>query len=101
MGGSFKDVPNVVQQAFDHLNSGGWIEWQEYEMTAYTDDDSIPENNAMVRWLANLHKATDKFGKKINIAPNLKSYMENSGFVNVSDKVYKVRKPSRLERNVS
>ena len=97
MGGSFKDVPRIIQQAFDHLNPGGWIEWQEYEMTVKSDDDSLPPNSAMARWTAIVNKAAEKYGKEINIAPKLKSLMEISGFVNVSDKIYKVGKLPRLE----
>ena len=92
MGGSFRDVPKLLRQAFDHLNPGGWIEWQEYESVVKTDDDSLPPDSAIARWIVNLNKATDNFGKELNIAPKLKLLMEEAGFVNVSDKTFTVRR---------
>ena len=31
LGGSIKDIPRLLQQAYQNLAAGGWIEWQEYE----------------------------------------------------------------------
>lgn len=90
MGGSFKDVPKVVRQAYDHLAPGGWIEWQEYETTAKTDDNSFPPDSAMVQWILNLNEAANKFGKVMNVAPLLKGYVEDAGFVNVKEIIRKV-----------
>jgi SAM-dependent methyltransferase len=90
LGGSIKDVPKLLRQAYDNLHPGGWIEWQEYEMTIKADDDSLPEKSAMVEWIDTLNKASSKFGKLMNIAPTLKSSMEQTGFVNAVDKAYKV-----------
>ena len=90
MGGSIKDIPKLLRQAFNHLNLGGWIEWQEYETDVKSDDDSYPADSAMARWLVNVNKAAEKFGKEMNIASKIKSYVEKAGFVNVSDKTFKV-----------
>ena len=61
-------------------------------MSVYTDDNSLPADSAMIRWI--VLKAIENLGKEMNIAPKLKSLMEETGFVNVSDKIYKVQKPS-------
>lgn len=91
LGGSIRDVPRLLRQAYDNLNPGGWIEWQEYEMTLKTYDNSFPENSALVKWVDNVNLAAEKFGKEMNIAPALKSAMEEAGFVRAVDQVYKVR----------
>ena len=91
LGGSIKDVPKLLQQAYNNLKPGGWIEWQEYETTLRTDDDSFPEKSATLEWIKSLNEAAARFGKTIDIAPTLKSSMEQVGFVNAVDEVYKVR----------
>ena len=98
MGGSIRDVPRLLRQAYDHLNPGGWIEWQEYETTSKTDDNSFPADSAMLKWTENLNAAANKFGKVMNIAPMIKSSIEKAGFVNVVEKIYKVRLYSHVSR---
>ncbi|KAI9784702.1 MAG: hypothetical protein M1816_000767 [Peltula sp. TS41687] len=90
MGGAIKDIPKLLRQAFKHLNPGGWLEWQEYETVVQSDDNSYPPDCAMARWIENLNKAAVKFGKEMNIAPKIKSLVEDAGFDNVSDKTFKV-----------
>ena len=89
LGGSIKDVPRLIQQAYDNLKPGGWVEWQEFETTVRTDDDWFPENSATLEWINTLNAAAAKFGKTIDIAPTLKSSIKQAGFMNVTDKVYK------------
>ena len=91
LGGSIKDVPKLLGQVYDNLKPGGWIEWQEYKTTIRTNDDSFPENCAMLEWIKLLNVAAAKFGKPMDIAPTLKSSMERAGLVNVVDRIYKVR----------
>ena len=91
MGGSIKDIPKILRQIYNNLKPGGWIEWQEFETELKTDDDSFPENSAIQEYYKTLNEAAAKFGKKMNIAPILKSSIEQAGFVNVVDKTYKVR----------
>jgi hypothetical protein len=69
---------------------------QEYETTSKTDDDSFPEDSALLRWIDNLNKAAATFGKPTNIAPELKQHLIDAGFAGVEDYVYKVRHPSPL-----
>lgn len=95
MGGSFRDVSRVLQQAYDNLQPGGWIEWQEYEVTVKSDDGSLRPDSSFLRWFSLLHEASEKFGKQLNIAPTLGSLMRDTGFVNVSDNVFKVRSKQR------
>jgi SAM-dependent methyltransferase len=89
MGGSIKDIPRLLRQAYDNLKPGGWIEWQEYETDVTSDDDSFPENSSILQYYKILNEAAAKFGKTLNIAPTLKSSIEEAGFVNVVEKIFK------------
>ena len=58
-------------------------------MALKSDDGSLTKDSAMVRLMDNLNLAAGKFGKLMNIAPTLKSAMEEAGFVKAVDEVYK------------
>ena len=90
LGGSIRDVPRLLRQVYDHLKPGGWIEWQEYEMTLKSDDGSLLKDSFILQYIDNLNLAASKFGKVMDIAPTLKPAMEETGFVKVVDKVFKV-----------
>ncbi|KAI9886813.1 MAG: nucleolar complex protein 14 [Watsoniomyces obsoletus] len=90
MGGSIKDVPRLLRQAHHNLKPGGWIEWQEYQTTSRTDDNSFPKDSAMLEWTKNLNDAAVKFGKVMNVAPLVKGYIQDAGFVNVKETIRKV-----------
>ena len=91
MGGSIGDVPRLLQQAFDHLNPGGWIEWQEVDMTVKCDDNTLPAESYLLKYCDYVNLSAEKFGKGMNIGPTLKSSMEQVGFENVKDETFKVR----------
>ncbi|KAI9802363.1 MAG: hypothetical protein M1833_001869 [Piccolia ochrophora] len=88
--GSIKDWPKLLVQAYDNLAPGGWIESQEYETTSRTDDDTFPKPSALLNWIENLNKAAATFGKPTNIAHAMKKYVEDAGFINVTEQIYKV-----------
>lgn len=97
MGGSIKDIPRLLRQAYVNLNPGGWIEWHEYETTIQSRDGPLNEETSHVaKWLKNVHEGARKFGKDLNIAPTLKSAIEKAGFVEVEEKIYEVSFRSRV-----
>lgn len=101
LGGSLKNVPRLLKQAYDNLEPGGWIEWQEYEGKWRSDDGSLQGSKTM-EWQNHINESSERnFGAPLNIAPTLKSEMEKVGFVNVQDEMYKVsfRSIFNLERH--
>ena len=91
LGGSIGDVPKLLRQAFDHLNPGGWIEWQEVDMTAKCDDNTIPAESYVLKYCDYVNLSAKKFGKEMNLGPILKSSMERAGFENVKHETFKVK----------
>jgi SAM-dependent methyltransferase len=90
MGGGIGDWPRLMKQAYQHLRPGGWIEVQEFETAISSDDDSHLLAPTMVEWVEKVNDAARLFGKPMNIASQIHSWMENGGFVNVTDDIYKV-----------
>ena len=91
MGGSIRDIPKLLRQAYNNLNPGGWIEWHEYEATIESQDGPLNEETSHVaKYLKNFRDGADMFGKEFNIAPTLKLAIEDAGFVKAEDKIYQV-----------
>ncbi|RDW70953.1 hypothetical protein BP6252_07516 [Coleophoma cylindrospora] len=91
MGGSIRDWDKLYAKIYQHLQPGGYAEIQEFETWVVSDDD-IELKNApnVLRMLQEVAKASENFGKELNIAPKVKQGMIDAGFEDVTDKVYKV-----------
>ncbi|KAI9787829.1 MAG: hypothetical protein M1816_007396 [Peltula sp. TS41687] len=90
MAGSFRDMSKFFQQCFDHLNPQGWLEWKEFETVIRTDDDTFPPKSAYLELVDRMNEASEKFGRPMGLAPQIKTLMESAGFTNVSQKIFKV-----------
>jgi len=90
MGGGIGDWPKLLKQAYQHLRPGGWIEVQEFEASVSSDDGTHLLAPTMIEWIEKVNEAAMRFGKPMNIAPQVQSWMEDGGFVNVTDEIYKV-----------
>ncbi|KAL1988146.1 hypothetical protein VTN96DRAFT_676 [Rasamsonia emersonii] len=90
MAGSIADWPRLLQQAYDNLVPGGWIELTDFETWASTDDNSLPETSAYHEFQVRLCEAAAIFGKTMNIAPQFHSLVKNAGFTAVTEETYKV-----------
>ena len=89
MGGSISDWPRLMQQAYDNLQPGGWLEVTDFETWATTDDNSLPPDSAYSEYQERLSEAATLFGKTMNISPQYKSLVEGAGFSSVVEEKYK------------
>lgn len=90
MGGGIADWPRLLKQAYAHLKPGGWFEAQEFEAWVRSDDGSDQRASMVMDWQVRLNGASKQFGKPMNIAPSVGQWLEEAGFVNVTDDIYKV-----------
>jgi SAM-dependent methyltransferase len=90
MGGSIKSWPRLFKQCLDNLTPGGWLEIQEYEFTATSDDDSIHRAKFLNTFTSEVNKASEMFGKSMNDATLHRQRMIDVGFASVRDDIYKV-----------
>jgi trans-aconitate methyltransferase len=75
-------------ECFRNLKPGGWVESHECDLMLYSDDNSIPNNSAVVRWL-NLWDEGAGRGFRITGA-ELGDIMGRVGFVDVVVKKIKI-----------
>jgi SAM-dependent methyltransferase len=92
MACSIKDWPFLLQQCFDNLKPGGWIELADWDYTPFLPD-STPDtrDNDVVRWhtiMANITKDVARATAKPG--PHLQSWVLKSGFTDVQQTVFKV-----------
>ena len=90
MGGSIADWPRLLQQAYDHIAPGGWIELSDFDAWASTDDNSLPETSSYHEFQVRLEEAATQFGRKMNVGPGHRSALEQTGFVDVVEDIRKV-----------
>lgn len=70
---------------------GGWLEMQEYEAWISSDDDPLLTKAPHTKqWQELIDEASTKFGKRMNVASQQKSWIEAAGFEDVTDDVVKV-----------
>ncbi|KAH7012485.1 S-adenosyl-L-methionine-dependent methyltransferase [Microdochium trichocladiopsis] len=90
MAGSIKDWPRLVRQIYDNLEPGGWFEFVESANTLLSEDGSLKPDNAMVTMMNSLMEACEKIGRTMDPAPNMKGWVEQAGFENVTQQTFKL-----------
>ncbi|KAF6831314.1 methyltransferase domain-containing protein [Colletotrichum plurivorum] len=88
MTGGIADFPKLFRQAFENLEAGGWMEVTD--ITPVTSDDgTLTEETSLWKWADMLLKGTEAVGRSFDGAKLYKRQMEEAGFVNVREVVYK------------
>ncbi|KXH34978.1 hypothetical protein CSIM01_02014 [Colletotrichum simmondsii] len=90
MAGSIKDWPRLVNQIYENLKPGGWVEFQESANTLYSEDGSLKSDNAMVQMMDGLMEACEKIGRTMDPAPSFKRWTQEAGFQNVGEQRFKL-----------
>jgi trans-aconitate methyltransferase len=89
--GSVADWPRFFDQAYHSLNSGGWLEMQEYQTWLFSDDNTMEDAVWIKEWSEGTDEASTRFGKRLRTAQDIKKWMEQAGFLDVHEEIYKVR----------
>ena len=79
---SFDDSEAVFGSAFKALRPGGWLEMQDINATAMSDDGSA-EGSAIAGWYIRQNRLGKARGRPWNNAPNYQRYMEEVGFEDI------------------
>ncbi|KAK7707364.1 hypothetical protein SLS63_013750 [Diaporthe eres] len=80
----------VIQQAFQKLNPGGWLESQEFDIVLRCDDGTAPADHGLRLWLSELDRISRVAGKPCTITPWLKTWYEEAGFVDVHEEIFRL-----------
>ena len=89
LGGSIKDWPALIAQAYNNLEPGGWLEFCEFEVWVHCQNDIEPPI-MIYKWQSGLTDAGERIGRTFVVAVHLKRWMEEAGFVGVVENIIKV-----------
>lgn len=84
------DWPRLFRQAYDHLNPGGWLEFQEYHCCIYSDDGTDSLTPSLIDWVEKMTTAAEKFGRLLPIGDKTGPWMRGAGLADIREDVYKV-----------
>jgi len=90
MTGSFADWPKFLSQAYNHLRPGGYFESKEGHYIAKSDDHTLSPTSAWARWGDYIEEGASKSGRPFGIAPILKQWLQDAGFQDVTEKIYRL-----------
>ncbi|KAJ4157925.1 uncharacterized protein LMH87_008480 [Akanthomyces muscarius] len=85
-----KDVPLVMQHAYESLRPGGWIEFQELLGRPYCDDDTMKSDDPFKVLYEIAGEAYQKLGLSTSLPAELEPVLLSAGFENIHCKVVKV-----------
>ena len=89
--GCFGDYKSeIVDKAFAYLRPGGWFEAQELFPRMHCDDGTLTDDSPLKVWSETLMGASSKASRPVDIAPKLKEWMQQAGFVDVRERVFKL-----------
>ena len=91
MVGSFNDWPTFLSRAYEWTIPGGWIELQDVEDLT-SDDGTLsydPPSCDLAKWWSLSCKGFEVAGRKMDISKGHKQRVEEAGFVDVQEKIYK------------
>lgn len=89
--GFIRSHHRLFQQALENLKPGGWMEIASIEANCFSDDDTHLRATSMKTAVRHMHESAKRFGKNFDTVKTRRSQMENAGFINVREDVYKVR----------
>ncbi|KAM5369021.1 hypothetical protein ACJZ2D_009224 [Fusarium nematophilum] len=90
LGDEYPEAHIIIRPAFERLRPGGWMECQELMALLECDDDSVTEDNPFKQWCDDIVDASIVAERPLAFAASMKRWFEEAGFVDVSEKVYKI-----------
>lgn len=83
------DWPGYVQDIYDVLKPGGWVEIEDYAMDLfYRDQEIVPREDW--EWLRLKRLGGAMQGFDMDVGLNAKKYMEDAGFVDIQRKIFRI-----------
>ncbi|KAL3956729.1 hypothetical protein ACCO45_009575 [Purpureocillium lilacinum] len=86
---SISDWPKFLQQSYDNLNPGGWIELLDVHLQLQSDDKTIPTDCAMAQWGDLMLEAAAKLNRPLDSMTFYRQQLADIGFTNVTEHVFK------------
>ncbi|KAL2165080.1 hypothetical protein VTH06DRAFT_376 [Thermothelomyces fergusii] len=90
MAASIQDWPKLMSQIYENLNPGGYAEFQDFNLTYYSEDGSLTEAHALHQWIHALSDAAASLGRDPNPGSKLAGWARAAGFAGVAARRHRV-----------
>ncbi|KAF4784512.1 methyltransferase domain-containing protein [Colletotrichum scovillei] len=90
MAGSIADWEKLIKNTFDNLAPGGWVEFQDYDISIVSDDGTLTEKHHTSKWMSLLIEACVSVGRDPRPGPNIEGWVKDVGFVDVVHQRFKM-----------
>jgi len=85
------DWKAFCHESYRILKPGGWVECQEFDLVAISDDNSFPPDSAIVQWAQLMVEGAKMGGIDLRIAGSqIKTAMEEAGLTDITVIDYKL-----------
>ncbi|KAH8889927.1 S-adenosyl-L-methionine-dependent methyltransferase [Thozetella sp. PMI_491] len=90
MTGSIDNWPDFYSVVFKHLKSGGWVEHMEMSGQIMSENNTLSKTSSLAQWRDLFQEIGAKTGKTFAVCEEMREYLEEAGFKEISEQVYKV-----------
>jgi len=90
MAAAIVDWPKLMSQAFTFTKPSGYAEFQDFELTYYSEDGSMGPDRAITKWANTLLKASRDFGRDPCPGTKLEGWMKDAGFEKLVAQKYRI-----------
>jgi len=80
---SILDWPKLVKNCFKFASPGGWVEFQDYDLKWYSDDETLKPDSALAKWLDLFYEAASKTGRDHRPGIKLEGWVRDAGFTEI------------------
>ncbi|QUC16114.1 uncharacterized protein UV8b_00355 [Ustilaginoidea virens] len=80
----------VVQQAYDALEPGGYLESQEFDSSVSCDDGTLDPEGPLARWMGDITAAAEQCNRPTVMGPAMREAFQRVGFVDVREVMFKI-----------
>ncbi|OCL03488.1 methyltransferase domain-containing protein [Glonium stellatum] len=90
MAGSIQDWPKLIRQCYENTAPNGWVEFQDFDLRNYSEDNSIDAENKVLELYNLLIDGCEKAGRTACPGPRLENWVEEAGFRNVRHETFRL-----------
>jgi SAM-dependent methyltransferase len=87
---AIRDWQRLINQSFEHLQPGGYLEISGTYPHPASDDNTLPEDSAYVEFGDTMRRIADILGTPIDAPAHWRRQMELAGFEDVHETIYKM-----------
>ncbi|KAE8419823.1 S-adenosyl-L-methionine-dependent methyltransferase [Aspergillus pseudocaelatus] len=88
LAGAVKDWRRLMTQAYKYTKPGGWVEFQDWNVNVYSEDDSI-KGTSVEKYYSVVCGSFTKAGFIISPGPHLGEWLQEAGFEEVHVQKYR------------